>query len=190
MRQIVLVAVLLAVACSAAFQTSRVEGERTILKAVSKQPGTGKAAIAVDSGSGTPTDPPFSQPKEFVFLGSNFCKNAFTLTPGSVSLYSGTWVSPPSPTIYGAGFSGGFVVKHGASSVVLNGTLQYTANYQNGIPAIPLSLGFAAVQGEWEFEVSYPTALNVTLISADIGNKNLYTILFGGYSLPQGQYNC
>ena len=179
------------VAASTHETTVEVFGARTVQTVRSRGYLKAKAGLLqqpVESASaavGTPTDPPFTQPKEFIMLGSNFCRAKFTRS-GSMSLYNAHWVTEPSMNIEPFGESGGFIVKHDAGSVAFNGTLQYTDPNSE----IPIMMAFAAVQNEWEFELEYASVLNVTLLSADIGVSNLYSIVFGDFSLPAGVTNC
>ena len=49
----------------------------------------------------------------------------------------------------------------------INGTLTYQAN----VTGWQIAMGFAAVQGEWMFDVEYLTKLDVVLMNGDTGNR-------------------
>lgn len=146
------------------------------------QPGNAAAAAATITES--PTDPPQpDQPSEFLVSLSDFCTGQLVLSPQDYNLFSGTYTVPPPPTVpmVDSGlFNYGFAVQGDSVTHDVNGTLMYTCPNCTVWPTdIPLSIGFASVQGEWMFELSYWTPLLPLIMSSDIGPRAVYNLLIG-----------
>jgi hypothetical protein len=99
------------------------------------------------------------------------------------SLFSGNYTVPPPPTVpivNSGDFNYGFAVQGDAVTGDVNGTLMYTCPNCTVWPTdIPLGVGFASVQGEWVFDLSYWTPLSPLIMSSDIGPRAVYNLLIG-----------
>ena len=180
---VIVALVLLAVTASASKNvvTTTKIGSRT--RVVTKSPSFDQAlATRLHPSLVAPTDPPFTQPKDFIFQGGNWCSGNMTLA--RKQLVTGDWVSAPSHDLWAGGGGGGFVVKHTMGNVVINGSLAYMSTHGE------LQLAFVAVQNEWELAAEYPTVIDGQVFSADIGHQNFYAMWFGKWPLPAGQASC
>ncbi|CUG86621.1 Hypothetical protein, putative [Bodo saltans] len=132
----------------------------------------------------SPTDPPEpSQPLEFLVSFSDFCTGQLALSSMDYGLFSGNYTVPPPPIVpmvNSGEFNYGFAVQGDAVTGDVNGTLMYTCPNCTVWPTdIPLGVGFASVQGEWVFELSYWTPLMPVIMSSDIGPRAVYNLLIG-----------
>ncbi len=126
------------------------------------------------------TDAPVKQPHGMMVAVQSYCVNPWNKTDAKT--FSGGFKVTPPQIIYGA-YSGkfveGFEGEADPGSDLINATASYASTDFVTSAAYRLDMFFAAVSGEWEYELVSPTILNATLANADIGRKAVYTIIVG-----------
>ena len=114
--------------------------------------------------------------KMFIFF-TNHCKNQFNKT--SDQIFNGGYEVPPPAIIPSTGgMNMGMEAGATPGRDHINGTLTYQSA-QYGFAA-----GYFCVDGEWGFEISYPTELGVLIMGAEIGKTQVYDVNVGFSSAP------
>jgi hypothetical protein len=122
------------------------------------------------------TDPPVEQPHGMIVTVQSYCLDPWNNTYSKA--WNGGWKVAPPALIYGAR-SGAFVEGFEGEADPGTDHINATVTYQNSAKPYVLEMAFAAVQGEWEYELVSSTLLNATLASASVGRKAVYTIIVG-----------
>ena len=136
----------------------------------------GKLGRAPVRGGSGPTDAPVEQPHGMIVTVQSYCADMWNNT--FAKAYNGGFKVAPPPYINGAR-SGHFVEGFEGEADPGTDHINASVSYVNAARPYILDMAFAAVQGEWVYDLVSSTALNATLASASVGRKAVYTIIVG-----------
>lgn len=152
-------------------ERQRLVGRYTKDKALQKQ----LESALVGSGS---TDPPVEQPHGMIVTVHSFCANQLNLAVSNI--YNGGWSTAPAAVIYpqnSGQFVLGFEGRADPGNDIINASVTYSIVSNSN--QYYLEMAFAAVQGEWEYEVVSETYWGLVLATSDVGKKALYSVTLG-----------